>query len=161
MKGVRYLDSPVGRWLLEAEEEGISCLIKTRAELEPLPEACDGSPAVKALLDRAEAELAEYFAGERRTIDLPLVLHGTPFQKRCWEALLSIPYGETRTYGQQAEAIGKPKASRAVGGANHHNPVSIIVPCHRVIGADGSLTGYGGGMEVKRFLLELEGAMPK
>ena len=104
-------------------------------------------------------QLEEYFAGRRRQFDLPLDLHGTEFQKRCWQELLKIPYGETRSYADVARAIGNPSAVRAVGLANGQNPIAIIVPCHRVIGSDGSLTGYGGGLETKRKLLELEGAL--
>jgi methylated-DNA-[protein]-cysteine S-methyltransferase len=104
-------------------------------------------------------QLEEYFSGRRRHFDLPLDLHGTEFQKRCWRELLKIPYGETRSYAEIARAIGNPSAVRAVGLANGQNPIAIIVPCHRVIGSDGSLTGYGGGLDVKRRLLELEGAL--
>ena len=104
----------------------------------------------------AVEQLEAYFAGERREFDLELEPVGTNFQRRVWEALLTIPYGETRSYGQIAEQIGSPGASRAVGLANGHNPIGIIVPCHRVIGANGSLTGYGGGLDRKRALLELE-----
>jgi methylated-DNA-[protein]-cysteine S-methyltransferase len=104
-------------------------------------------------------QLEEYFSGRRRHFDLPLDLRGTEFQKRCWRELLKIPYGETRSYAEIARAIGNPSAVRAVGLANGQNPIAIIVPCHRVIGSDGSLTGYGGGLDVKRRLLELEGAL--
>ncbi len=104
------------------------------------------------------AQLNEYFAGSRRDFDLTLDLDGTPFQQNVWQALLSIPYGETRSYGEIARAIGKPRAARAVGMANHENPVSIVVPCHRVIGHDGCLVGYGGGLDIKTALLELEGS---
>lgn len=104
-------------------------------------------------------QLEEYLAGHRRQFDLPLDLRGTEFQKRCWQELLKIPYGETRSYADIARAIGNPAAVRAVGLANGQNPIAIIVPCHRVIGSDGSLTGYGGGLETKRKLLELEGAL--
>jgi methylated-DNA-[protein]-cysteine S-methyltransferase len=103
-------------------------------------------------------ELEEYFGGRRREFTLPLDLRGTDFQLRCWRALLTIPYGETRTYADMARAIGKPKAFRAVGMANHDNPVAIIVPCHRVIASGGGLCGYGGGLDIKQKLLELEGA---
>jgi O-6-methylguanine DNA methyltransferase len=106
---------------------------------------------------RAAAEqLDQYFAGARRRFDLPLDLPGTPFQQRVWQALSEIPFGETLSYGQLAARIGKPGAARAVGLANNRNPISIIVPCHRVIGADGSLTGYGGGLDRKRWLLAHE-----
>ncbi len=102
------------------------------------------------------AQLADYFAGHRQVFDLPLTMTGSPFQRRVWRALQDIPYGETISYGELARRIGVPSAARAVGVANGHNPVCVIVPCHRVIGADGSLTGYGGGLERKRLLLELE-----
>jgi methylated-DNA-[protein]-cysteine S-methyltransferase len=101
-------------------------------------------------------QLKEYFAGERTRFDLRLAPQGTAFQKAVWAALLRIPFGETASYGDIARAIGKPAATRAIGGANHRNPIAIVIPCHRVIGADGSLTGYGGGLDTKRLLLELE-----
>jgi O-6-methylguanine DNA methyltransferase len=104
-------------------------------------------------------ELQEYFAGERKKFSFPLDLRGTDFQLACWRALMGIPYGETRSYAEIARAVGKPRAFRAVGMANNRNPIAIVVPCHRVIASDGSLAGYGGGMEIKRFLLELEGAL--
>jgi methylated-DNA-[protein]-cysteine S-methyltransferase len=103
-------------------------------------------------------QLREYFAGERREFDLPLRFKGTEFQRQVWEALLAIPYGETASYGGIAERIGRPKAVRAVGMANNRNPIVIICPCHRVIGSDGSLTGYGGGLPAKQYLLDLEKA---
>jgi O-6-methylguanine DNA methyltransferase len=106
-------------------------------------------------------ELEEYFAGKRREFSFPLDLRGTNFQLACWRALLAIPYGETRSYAAMARAVGKPKAFRAVGMANNRNPIAIVVPCHRVIASDGTLCGYGGGLEVKRKLLELEGALTK
>lgn len=109
-----------------------------------------------ALLCEAKHQLEEYFAGRRRVFDLPLSPHGTAFQRRVWAALEAIPYGETRTYAQIAAAIGKPKACRAVGMANHCNPLPIVIPCHRVIGSGGQLTGYAGGLDTKRFLLALE-----
>jgi methylated-DNA-[protein]-cysteine S-methyltransferase len=103
-------------------------------------------------------QLTEYFEGRRRSFDLPLVPEGTPFQREVWAALLRIPFGETRSYGEIAREIGRPGAARAVGMANHQNPIAIIVPCHRVIGSDGSLTGYAGGVGLKARLLVLEGA---
>ena len=106
-------------------------------------------------------ELEEYFAGQRRQFSFPLDLRGTDFQLACWRALLAIPYGETRTYGDIARAVGRPQGFRAVGMANKFNPVAIVVPCHRVIASDGTLCGYGGGLEVKRKLLELEGALTR
>ena len=105
------------------------------------------------------SELEEYFSGSRRDFSFPLDLRGTDFQLACWRALLAIPYGETRTYGDLARTIDKPHAFRAVGMANNRNPIAIVVPCHRVIASDGTLCGYGGGLNVKRKLLELEGAL--
>jgi methylated-DNA-[protein]-cysteine S-methyltransferase len=105
-------------------------------------------------------QLDAYFAGELETFDLELAPHGTPFQRRVWDALRAIPYGATKSYGEIAHAVGQPDAARAVGGANNRNPIAIVVPCHRVIGASGSLTGYGGGLDRKRLLLELEAGMP-
>jgi methylated-DNA-[protein]-cysteine S-methyltransferase len=113
------------------------------------------SPRHSVLLE-AERQLAEYFAGTRRTFELPLDFEGTEFQRSVWAALLTIPYGETRSYGQIARQIGRPKAVRAVGAANGRNPLSIVAPCHRVIGASGELTGFAGGLETKEFLLALE-----
>ena len=109
------------------------------------------------VLSLAAAQLGDYFAGRRRAFDLPLAAAGTAFQEAVWAALGSIPFGETRSYGDLARALGRPRAVRAVGAANGRNPLPIVVPCHRVIGADGSLTGYAGGMARKRWLLELEG----
>lgn len=108
----------------------------------------------------ARRQLDEYFQGKRRTFDLPLAPRGTEFQQRVWAALLKIPYGATRSYAQQAALIGSPKAMRAVGLANGRNPIAVIIPCHRVIGANGNLTGYGGGMARKRLLLDLEQGAP-
>jgi methylated-DNA-[protein]-cysteine S-methyltransferase len=107
-------------------------------------------------LDTVRKQLDAYFAGKLRAFDVALAPKGTPFQQKVWAALLTIPYGATRSYGQQAAAVGNPAASRAVGLANGRNPISVIIPCHRVIGANGSLTGYGGGMERKQLLLDLE-----
>jgi methylated-DNA-[protein]-cysteine S-methyltransferase len=107
-------------------------------------------------LQAIATQLEEYFAGTRTTFELTLAPEGSAFQKKVWAALRRVPFGETATYGQIARAIGKPAASRAIGGANHRNPIAIIVPCHRVIGADGSMTGYGGGLRRKRLLLDLE-----
>ena len=111
---------------------------------------------MSALTKRAISQLEEYFSGTRKSFDLPLEINGTEFQLKVWKALCNIPYGETRSYKDIAEKIGNPKAVRAVGGANNKNKLMIVVPCHRVIGADGSLTGYAGGIEVKKKLLELE-----
>lgn len=108
------------------------------------------------LLQEVKRQLEEYFSGRLQNFDLPLKPKGTDFQKQVWKALLTIPYGETKSYGDITKQIGKEKAVRAVGGANHVNPISIVIPCHRVIGKNGNLTGYGGGLEVKEKLLELE-----
>ncbi|HEX7187332.1 MAG TPA: methylated-DNA--[protein]-cysteine S-methyltransferase [Actinomycetes bacterium] len=144
------VDSPVGQLLLTSDGESLTRLLFAAA---PDP---DWSTEPCAVLDRAVAQLAEYFAGERTDFDLPLEPAGTPFQLTVWQALRDIPYAETINYGQLALRVGNAKASRAVGLANGRNPISIVVPCHRVIGADGSLTGYGGGLDRKRTLLDLE-----
>jgi len=143
-------DSPVGPLVLTSDGTALTGVLFD-AELDPTwsTEPC-------AVLDRAAAQLDEYFAGERTEFDLPLEPAGTPFQRSTWLALREIPYAETINYGQLALRVGNPKASRAVGLANGRNPISIVVPCHRVIGADGSLTGYGGGLDRKRLLLDLE-----
>jgi methylated-DNA-[protein]-cysteine S-methyltransferase len=153
------LDSPVGRLLLAGDGES---LIHVCFQTGPRPR----QPAKDWVVDAAPfrrviAQLGEYFAGKRRQFDLPLAPRGTEFQRRVWRALREIPYGQTVSYGELARRIGKPSASRAVGLANGANPLPIIVPCHRVIGADGSLTGFGGGLPIKRTLLALEGAGPE
>ena len=151
MTACSVFDSPIGKILI-AEEDGAITLVGFLTE-EPPPEASDPpSP----LLREAARQLLEYFNGDRRVFDLPLCMRGTPFQLAIWNALCGIPYGETRTYADIAAAVGNPKACRAVGMANNRNPISIIIPCHRVIGKDGSLTGYGGGLGRKEYLLSLE-----
>ena len=147
------VNSPAGPLLLAVSERGLMALEFDRGDVAA---AWTESREKTAACAR---QLEEYFAGRRRVFDLALDLRGTDFQKRCWHELLKIPYGETRSYADIARAIGKPAAVRAVGLANGQNPIAIIVPCHRVIGSDGSLTGYGGGLETKRKLLELEGAL--
>lgn len=141
------MDSPIGLLTVEEQADAITAIRfgGTAVTAPPTP-----------LLQQAQTQLTEYFAAQRRSFDLPLDPHGTPFQKAAWSALCSIPYGEVRTYGQQAAAIGKPKACRAIGMANHCNPIPILIPCHRVIGKGGKLTGYAGGLDVKRYLLTLE-----
>ena len=111
------------------------------------------------ILRQAALQLSEYFDGDRTSFDVPLDLRGTPFQEAAWRALGDIPYGSTRSYGEQAALVGRPKAVRAIGQANGRNPVPIVLPCHRVIGADGSLTGFGGGLDLKTQLLQHEGAL--
>lgn len=116
----------------------------------------EGENKQTPLLDEAAKQLEEYFKGERREFQLPLNPQGTAFQKQVWQALCQIPYGETRSYKDIAEMIGNPKACRAVGGANNKNPIMIVIPCHRVIGANGKLVGYGGGLNIKEYLLNIE-----
>ena len=135
---------------------GAVCLTEKDGALVHLDWGCGGMDASPLLLE-AEKQLAEYFAGSRREFDLPLAPQGTAFQRKVWDALTEIPYGETRSYGEIAARIGNPKACRAVGMANNRNPLSILIPCHRVIGADGSLTGYAGGIPKKLWLLRHEG----
>lgn len=140
--------SPVGPLYLTGEGEVITGLYFQRPAGPFAPAAPVGA--------RAEEQLREYFARERRTFDLPLCPRGTDFQLAVWEALRTIPWGETRSYGEIAEQIGRPRAARAVGMANHRNPISILIPCHRVVGHGGALVGYGGGLAVKEALLRLE-----
>ena len=149
----RTIESPVGPLTLAGDGRRLMHLWMVDQTHEPSYGGWERND--KAFSDAID-QLDGYFAGERREFDLELDLVGTNFQRRVWEALLTIPYGETRSYGYIAEQIGSPGASRAVGLANGRNPIGIIVPCHRVIGANGSLTGYGGGLERKRILLELE-----
>lgn len=145
-------DSPIGPLTLHSNGAAITGL-EFADPRHPLKESPRGRDPV---LDRARRELDDYFAGKLDVFTVATAAHGTPFQKRAWAALRRIPYGATRTYGEQAAAIGSPRAFRAVGLANGRNPIAIIVPCHRVIGADGSLTGFGGGLHRKKFLLDLE-----
>ena len=144
-------DTPLGSMALGEEEGAI-----TRLWLPGRPTPRMASRET-ALLGRGREELLEYLAGERRSFDLPLAPRGTPFQLRVWQALEDIPWGQTRTYRDVALAVDCPRGFRAVGMANHHNPIPIFIPCHRVVGADGSLTGYAGGLELKKALLGLEG----
>lgn len=146
-----YMESPVGTLLLLEDGKGICGIHFSTADV---PE-CAAMTSTK-LLEDAKTQLQEYFSGQRKEFTLPLSMKGTEFQKRVWSALQRIPYGETRSYKEIAEMAGCPKGFRAVGMANNRNPVAIVVPCHRVIGADGSLVGYGGGLDVKIALLELE-----
>jgi methylated-DNA-[protein]-cysteine S-methyltransferase len=150
------IESPVGDLLLIGDGERVLGLHMQDGRRPG--RAAPGSVRSDEPFAEVREQLRQYFAGERREFDLPLAPAGTPFQERVWRALREIPYGETASYRELAERIGRPTASRAVGTANGRNPVSIIVPCHRVIGASGALTGYAGGVERKRFLLELEGS---
>ncbi|HZZ50668.1 MAG TPA: methylated-DNA--[protein]-cysteine S-methyltransferase [Pseudonocardia sp.] len=148
------IDSPIGLITLVAEDGALAGLYMNEHRHRP-PIETFGEPDPD-VLPEARTQLAEYFAGIRTEFDLPLAQGGTEFQRMVWAALREIPYGQTRTYGELAERIGKPTAIRAVGLANGKNPISIIVPCHRVIGSTGDLTGYGGGIARKRHLLEFE-----
>ena len=159
MNTYTIIDSPIGELLLVGDGESLSRLhmlgSRKRVELDPAWKRDDEA------FGEVREQLTEYFAGDRREFDLPLSMAGNPFELRVWEELQTIPYGETASYGEIAQRIGNPGAPRAVGLANGRNPIAVIVPCHRVIGADGSLTGYGGGLERKRLLLDLEaGVLP-
>jgi len=154
--GYKWMSSPVGPLKLVAGAEGLVAVLwaqdnPRRVRLPALLEA----PA-HPVLCQAEQELGDYFSGRRRVFSVPLAFNGSDFQKRVWALLLGIPFGETRSYGQLAAQLGDPKASRAVGAANGRNPISIIAPCHRVVGANGQLTGFAGGLEAKAALLHLE-----
>lgn len=146
--------TPVGALRLVGSEVGLSTIwfLRGRKDERPLAEWKEDA----AFFTQVIRQLQEYFAGARRDFEIPLLMEGTDFQKRVWKNLQKIPYGETISYGELAKKIGDPKAVRAVGAANGQNPLPIIVPCHRVIGTNGSLTGFGGGLENKRKLLDLE-----
>jgi methylated-DNA-[protein]-cysteine S-methyltransferase len=145
------VDTPIGRLTLVGGKAGL------RAVLWPGEAPSDeASAAPDVHLQAAADQLDEYFAGQRTAFDLPLDLAGTEFQRRAWLALRSIPFGTTRSYAEQARRLGRPRSARAVGGANARNPLPIVLPCHRLVGADGGLTGFGGGLDVKRRLLEHE-----
>ena len=139
--------SPIGNLLLVSNGTALTRLERADAA---------GRRSSDSILQCTAQQLDEYFAGTRREFDIPLCPVGTAFQLSAWEALCRIPYGETRSYAQQAADIGRPKAARAIGQANHNNHICILIPCHRVIGASGKLTGYGGGLDMKAYLLELE-----
>ena len=154
------MDSPIGSLVIGISDKGLAIIefdqgefpkgrLAQSAHWEESPRHAE--PVVR--------ELREYFDRTRREFTVPLDLHGTEFQKKCWRTLLKIPYGKTKSYGDIARAVGSPQGFRAVGMANHDNPVPIIVPCHRVLASDGSLHGYGGGLDIKRKLLELEGVL--
>jgi methylated-DNA-[protein]-cysteine S-methyltransferase len=153
------MDSPAGPLLLAATEKGLRCLQFFRGQLPP-PGKDEVWIESRERLLPYEQQLTAYFRGDLRQFTCKLDLIGTEFQKDCWQALLRIPYGKTRSYADIAREIGRPQAFRAVGQANHDNPIAIIVPCHRVVGANGTLTGYGGGLNTKEKLLRLEGALP-
>jgi methylated-DNA-[protein]-cysteine S-methyltransferase len=158
---IRYLhiESPVGPLLLAADDDGLR-LVEFHAPRHPMARLQDWEEGDNAVLAATRAQLGEYFAGTRRSFELPMAPQGTQFQRTVWWMLAEIPYGETISYAQLAARVDKPSATRAVGAANGRNPLPIVLPCHRVIGADGSLTGFGGGLPTKHFLLALEGALP-
>lgn len=151
MKSVFYYDTKIGRLEIEENGEAITKIDFARKEIK---ESIDKKETL--LLKEAIKQLNEYFEGKRNLFDLPLAPEGTDFQRKVWNALKEIPFGETRSYGEIAKVIGNEKASRAVGMANNKNPIMIVIPCHRVIGANGKLVGYAGGIEVKEKLLKLE-----
>ncbi|MEM7287091.1 MAG: methylated-DNA--[protein]-cysteine S-methyltransferase [Actinomycetota bacterium] len=154
----RTIASPVGPLTAVATDHGLRAVLwpgDERIGFESPPVDRPDHPVLSAVA----TQLGQYFAGERVSFDVPLDLRGTDFQVAVWRALADIPFGETSTYGDQAERIGRPKAARAVGAANSRNPVSIVLPCHRIVGKDGSLTGFAGGLDTKRFLLEHEQAV--
>lgn len=152
------IDSPIGHLMIAANDTGIRA-IEFPENRHPVSRNDEWHETPHPLITQAAKQLGEYFAGQRREFDLPLAPQGTAFQLQVWDALRSIPYGETRSYAEQAQSIGKPNAVRAVGAANGRNPIPIIVPCHRVIGANGTLTGFGGGLPIKQYLLQVEGAL--
>ncbi len=153
------IDSPLGELLAARDAEGISALYLPHGKKPARPHA--DWVREDTAFDDLRSQLGEYFAGERTNFELPLHLIGSAFQRRVWTGLLGIPCGKTTSYGALATAIGAPGAARAVGLANGQNPISIVVPCHRVIGADGSLTGYGGGLPAKQWLLTHEAQQPQ
>lgn len=154
-----YVDTPVGDLLVAGDDAALRVMSfpTGRTRRQPAPDWVEDARPFQA----ARQQLGEYFAGRRERFDLRLEPAGTAFQRDVWQELLRIPYGRTRSYAELATRIGRPRAMRAVGSANGANPLPIVVPCHRVIGADGSLTGFGGGLPAKRLLLELEGALPR
>lgn len=149
-----HIESPLGRLLVVGDDQSLTGLYMPRHKGWRGPD--DAWQQSDATFSLVRAQLAEYFAGERQQFDLPLKPKGTPFQQQVWQELVRIPFGSTITYAELARRVGKPSASRAVGNANGRNPISIIVPCHRVIGASGKLAGYAGGIEKKKWLLAWE-----
>ena len=168
MKYYYEYETVIGKLCLVEEQQAITGLYLLSSPLNTdhrgknspgIATATSGECRETPIIKKAYEQLSEYFAGARKEFELPLAPQGTEFQKKVWAELQEIPYGETRSYGQIAATIGNPGAGRAVGMANHKNPLPIVVPCHRVIGAGGSLTGYAGGLDIKRTLLELEGVL--
>lgn len=152
----RKFVSPVGTLKIVASDQGVKAILWEKDSPRRVPLQCLTEKPGHPVLRAAEKQLREYFGGQRDRFDLKLDVTGTPFQLKVWHALLRIPYGETRSYGDIARQVGNPRAVRAVGAANGRNPVCIVTPCHRVIGANGKLTGFAGGLPVKEYLLEME-----
>ena len=153
---IRHIETPIGRYTLAANAEGLT-RVQPEAGGSPASARHDAEPEATRHVDAAEKALHEYFAGERQDFrDLAIAPEGSPFQRRVWNALRAIPFGQTASYGEIAQRIGRDGAARAIGSANRANPLSIVVPCHRVVGADGNLTGYAGGLDRKRWLLSHE-----
>ena len=157
--GAARFPSPIGELVITASDSGLTGVWFPGKGPGAVARPDDEREPAGAVLARASEQLAEYFAGTRTTFDLPLDASGTAFERRVWDALRTVPYGTTLSYGELARRLGDPRATRAVGAANGKNPIPIIVPCHRVIGANGALTGFGGGLDRKRWLLEHEGAL--
>jgi methylated-DNA-[protein]-cysteine S-methyltransferase len=155
----KTIASPVGALKLVASDIGLVAILWENDDPARVRLGTMAEDAEHPVLVRTEEQLREYFAGSRRHFDVPLDFRGTDFQKRVWARLLAIPFGETRSYGAIAAELDRPAASRAVGAANGRNPISIIAPCHRVVGSNGKLTGFAGGLEAKAYLLGLEGAL--
>ncbi len=153
MKSIFFYETSIGRIGIRDNGEAVTALLFAGENAAASADTCIFETV---LIKEAAAQLTEYLAGERRTFDVPLAPEGTIFQRKVWDALTRIPYGETRSYAEIAKSIGQPKACRAVGMANNKNPVAVIIPCHRVIGANGKLVGYAGGLGIKQKLLELE-----
>ena len=156
----RYV-APIGPLIIGVSDHGLAALEFEKSYVEPPRRPGDVWTRSARAVEPVIAELDQYFAGRRRTFSTPLDLRGTDFQLRCWRALVDIPYGKTISYAELARRVDCPRGFRAVGMANHDNPVAIIVPCHRVLASNGTLGGYGGGLDIKRALLELEGALPR
>jgi len=154
------IDSPVGRLTLVATDEGLAAILWENDRPNRVRLNIEAEDAGHPILAETARQLEEYFAGRRREFTLELDVAGTPFQRSVWDALLTIPFGETRSYAQIAKQIGNPAAVRAVGAANGRNPLSIVAPCHRVLGSSGQLTGFAGGLDVKARLLALESGVP-
>jgi methylated-DNA-[protein]-cysteine S-methyltransferase len=152
----KMIDSPVGKLKLIASDKGLAAILWEKDSPRRVRLGDLVADEQHPILMETQRQLGEYFAGKRKSFSVALDMRGTRFQKDVWEALLAIPFGETRSYGQLAKQLGNPQATRAVGAANGRNPVSIIVPCHRVIGSSGELTGFAGGLETKAHLLSLE-----